>query len=366
VHSLDPNRDLKDGDLRLRLIRHAQNPYAMDNAINYLKQQAESEFEVQVSKRLRQAGFKVIPQWKVGAFRIDMVVEGAGKRLAVECDGEKYHGNDKLEEDMKRQAILERLGWTFTRIRGSKFFRNPDEAMVDVFKKLEAMEIPPEALQEEADYQNSEVENSELLNRVKARVEEIRKLWNESEVVSTTVCRAASAVSPAAVLLEIPKEDSQVFIGTKVNKRKDVIFNKTKINKSVKYKQREEQVIIPKEVSTLKISVGRHVLSNKDLKTKNYLKYPEAQQISMFEINDESNSVTNLDNLGMEGAISFLKKQGLKVVDKRVNGGCLWVIGGKELSSIIRTMAEKGMNLKFTDKGGRATGHKPAWYWKEV
>ena len=144
------------------------------------------------------------------------------------------------------------------------------------------------------------------------------------------------------------------------------ITSKIKINKEFKYKARDEQLIIPKEEGAIKITLNKQALVNKGSKTKTYPNYSEAEQISIYEINDGSNSVTNLDNIEMEGVISFLKNQGLKVVDKRVNGGCLWVIGGKELSPIIGAMAEKGMKLKFTDKGGKATGHKQAWYWKEV
>ena len=90
----------------------------------------ESDFEKQVAGILMDAGYKVIPQWKVGSFRIDMVVEGNGKRLAVECDGDKWHTLDNLQDDMNRQAILERLGWSFVRIRGSQFYRDPQQAMI--------------------------------------------------------------------------------------------------------------------------------------------------------------------------------------------------------------------------------------------
>jgi very-short-patch-repair endonuclease len=51
-----------------------------------------------------------------GAYRIDMVVEGEGDvRLAIECDGDEYHGPDKWADDMNRQRILERAGWVFWR-----------------------------------------------------------------------------------------------------------------------------------------------------------------------------------------------------------------------------------------------------------
>jgi very-short-patch-repair endonuclease len=37
-------------------------------------------------------------------------VEGKTKRLAVECDGERWHTPEQLNSDLERQAILERLG----------------------------------------------------------------------------------------------------------------------------------------------------------------------------------------------------------------------------------------------------------------
>ncbi len=73
----------------------------------------------------------------------------AGRRAmhsrAVECDGDRYHPMDKLAEDMARQAILERLGWTFARIRGTAFYRNPELAMRLVFDRLRELAIPQEA-----------------------------------------------------------------------------------------------------------------------------------------------------------------------------------------------------------------------------
>lgn len=39
--------------------------------------------------------------------------------------------------------MLERLGWTFVRIRGSVFYRDPDTAMIPVFNKLRELEIEP-------------------------------------------------------------------------------------------------------------------------------------------------------------------------------------------------------------------------------
>jgi hypothetical protein len=90
----------------------------------------------------------------VGHFRIDMVVEDGEKRLAVECDGDRYRSPESLAEDTARQAVLERLGWQFVRIRGSAFYRDPDSALRRVFDRLAELGIaakPPEEVTEPAD-----------------------------------------------------------------------------------------------------------------------------------------------------------------------------------------------------------------------
>jgi very-short-patch-repair endonuclease len=181
VHSMDPEIDLKPGDIRRKLIEHAKDPYALMHVLESKEQQTESEFEKQVLRRLMTAGYRVIPQWPVGSFRIDLVVEGNGKRLAVECDGDRWHPREKLEEDMARQAILERLGWRFVRIRGSQFFRNPEQAMELVFSRLQALDILPEGNSGAGSEASSEGED--LKERIVRRAAELRREWAEQEDV---------------------------------------------------------------------------------------------------------------------------------------------------------------------------------------
>lgn len=145
VHSFDPSLNLKSTDLRFQLLRHVKDPQATLRAFDREERKTESPFEREVLKRLTGAGYVVRTQWQVGYFRIDIVVEGGGKRLAVECDGDRWHPLEKLSEDMERQTILERLGWQFVRIRGSAFYRNPEQAMRPVFERLAEMEIPQDA-----------------------------------------------------------------------------------------------------------------------------------------------------------------------------------------------------------------------------
>jgi very-short-patch-repair endonuclease len=177
VHSLDPEVDLKPGDLRRRLIEHTTDPEAIKRSEEQQQQQTESELERLVLRWLVQAGYRVKTQWPVGAYRLDLVVEGNNKRLAIECDGDRYHTQENLAEDMGRQAILERLGWRFARIRGSEFFRNPDKTMDAVFARLRNMDIPPEGTQTAES--NADAVAEELKQRIIRRAAELRREWAE-------------------------------------------------------------------------------------------------------------------------------------------------------------------------------------------
>jgi len=178
VHSLNVQTDLRGGDLRRRLIEHAQDPTLLLRTYEELEHKTESPFEREVLRRLTRAGYQVTPQWKVGARRIDLVVEGNGRRLAVECDGDRFHPLEKLGEDMERQAVLERLGWIFARIRGSVFFRNAEQAMEPVFEKLRELEINP-CVQEGLTPAPAS-SNGELVDRIIRRAEQIRIEWNRN------------------------------------------------------------------------------------------------------------------------------------------------------------------------------------------
>ena len=72
-------------------------------------------------------------------------LEAAGHQVAIfgKVVGGAYPGPDRLEADRQRQAILERLGWTFHRIRGSAYYRDPNAALSGLWTHLESMGIQP-------------------------------------------------------------------------------------------------------------------------------------------------------------------------------------------------------------------------------
>lgn len=105
----------------------------------------DSWFEVDVALVLLGKGFRVVPQYEVAGKRIDLVVDGGQGRLAIECDGDYWHGPEQYEKDMLRQRQLERCGWEFYRVRESAFYSNKEGALEGLWGKLEERSIFPES-----------------------------------------------------------------------------------------------------------------------------------------------------------------------------------------------------------------------------
>ena len=323
VYSLNPETDLQDGDLRLQLIQHAKDPNAFARERERVLECTESDFEKQVAGILMDAGYKVIPQWKVGSFRIDMVVEGNGKRLAVECDGDKWHTLDNLQDDMNRQAILERLGWSFVRIRGSQFYRDPQQAMIPVFERLKSMDIAP-VLDSNLDIIKNQ--DNDLLERVKRNAAEIRAKWEEDT---------------EEITYNNPPPHNKWTRQSKVTKAKSIKKNEA----------------AQSEVSRNETISSMPQLSELPRKKADVIKEPAASAYkAMPNIRTNSRSKPSVTQL--------LRDKGIAFIDKRDKGGALWVVGGKELTTSMEDIAAHGYKFLFTAKGGRATKHKPGWYYK--
>jgi very-short-patch-repair endonuclease len=190
VHSLDPRRNLRPGDLRRRLIEYAEDPYRAVTSVGSPTSVAGSILAGEVAARLARLGYRVVPQWKVGHYVIDLVVESNGKRLAVECDGDRFHPLERLPEDMARQAVLERLGWTFVPIRGSQFLRDPDRAMEPILAWLKAAGIEPVAPGENEG--PAVAQEIELRDRVVRKAQEIRRMWRGEDLAGAGLARRGS------------------------------------------------------------------------------------------------------------------------------------------------------------------------------
>ena len=144
---------LSDACMRHRLLSYMLDPTR--HTAEEGEQRFDSDFERDVFRLITERGFHVRTQVAVGdpanhRFRIDLVVEGMQGRLAVECDGDEWHGIERYEHDMARQRDLERAGWQFSRIRGGDFYRDQVTAMDPVWQELDRLGIRPGGIDEAA------------------------------------------------------------------------------------------------------------------------------------------------------------------------------------------------------------------------
>lgn len=161
--------DLSPRCLRYQLLEYCQNPKVQPTSLERLDlgklreisrladrdrvsppEPFESWFELDVFLKIVEHRYRVIPQFEVAGYFIDLVVEGMEGRLAVECDGDEWHGLERYEQDQARQRQLERCGWTFWRVPGSTFYRDPEEALEGLWQVLKRLKIYPESEESES------------------------------------------------------------------------------------------------------------------------------------------------------------------------------------------------------------------------
>ena len=180
VHSLDPERDLKVGDLRLLLISHAEECGRQRKKASSKKFEFISEFEERVFEELTEAKFRPVLRYRLGEYTIDMIVEGSGgERVAVLCEGERIQPSTDMVDVMERHLILERLGWKLIRLRASEFYRDPKKVVKRLLRRLKGYGIDrvAESLSDSEAAAERSKKAQELKKNVLRRADMIRSRW---------------------------------------------------------------------------------------------------------------------------------------------------------------------------------------------
>ncbi|MFB9318910.1 AAA domain-containing protein [Cryptosporangium minutisporangium] len=151
-HSVGPE-NLHPDDARAALLRYCAAPKLGLAALaaepvpdETLYAACESELERSVLRRLLDVGVRPAVQYSIGRHRIDFVIPTTdGRRLAIECDHGRYRGAARWAEEMRRQAVLERVGGcVFWRVRGTLFARDPDAALAGLWPLMDELGLLPE------------------------------------------------------------------------------------------------------------------------------------------------------------------------------------------------------------------------------
>ncbi|WP_344164521.1 AAA domain-containing protein [Kribbella yunnanensis] len=148
--------DLKPGDLRTSLMSYMLQPpssFGVSPQVEEVSETTrvrpfESLFEQRVFREIRGRGYHVVPQYPIGSRRIDLVVVGDGSRIAIECDGHRWHTSAQDQEnDARRDRELGRMRWRTVRIRESEFEFDRDHELAPLWQLLEDQGIRPQAVE---------------------------------------------------------------------------------------------------------------------------------------------------------------------------------------------------------------------------
>src|SRR5262249_4389655 len=176
VYSMDPHRDLKKGDLRLRLISHAERGGGESRNGHQSSVKWDSAFEKSLHERLTELRYSVGPKYQIGEFEVDFLIRGeAGTKAVISCDGDRIVSEGSILSRMARQLTLERLGWNFIRLRASEYLMDESRAMRKVVRKLSALKIEP--LAEKQAEVSPKVVREDLREKIFKRAELIRGRW---------------------------------------------------------------------------------------------------------------------------------------------------------------------------------------------
>ena len=183
INSLDTDNDLKTGDIRKEFLEYVRNPKEI-SLYKKMEKSPDSVLEKEIAEYLVSKGYHIVQQWEAGTYRIDMVALFQEKKVAIGCDGEKWNNTvENIRQDMERQNVLERCGWQFIRIRGSRYFKNPEAVMEEVIKELNQKGIYPENTGDKKILRKE----MKLLDKIRNRASEIIEEWNENNNSSKDV-----------------------------------------------------------------------------------------------------------------------------------------------------------------------------------
>ncbi len=144
VHSLRPDQDLKPGDLRYKLIKHAQDPSGLRKKTITKEEVFKSDLQKTIFTELKNQGYRVSLNFEVGTQAIDVVAHGEGnQRLAIQCDGDCIKTNEELVAEMEYYMTLSRLDWDIFHLRSSEHYTDPEKTLKRLLDRLNQADITP-------------------------------------------------------------------------------------------------------------------------------------------------------------------------------------------------------------------------------
>lgn len=218
IYSMHPD-SLRNDDIRKNLLYYCENYGIIEILKDEVNSLSESPFECEVATYLIDKGYSIKQQYPVGNYRLDMIVEYDNNKIAIECDGEAYHSTEEqIRRDLERQTILERIGWSFIRIRGSEYYKAKDNTLQALDSRLKSMGFYPEKVEGDNNVSDSVVD---AIKQEATRLCSVYQMKYNNEVERLK-------------LSEKPKNDYKEFDSESMS------INDNKVEESNRFKAEEE------------------------------------------------------------------------------------------------------------------------------
>jgi very-short-patch-repair endonuclease len=300
MHSISVN-DISNRDcLRYQLLSYIADPLKEETESN--REKCESKFELNVFDAIVSKGYRVIPQYNVANYRIDLVIQGEKSKLAVECDGDHWHTSvEDRERDFLRERVLQRAGWTFWRVLGSTYYNNPEKALESLWEKVEEMGIQPYLEWRSIDSnsaKDSEIIGPSIINKTNESEEDLESFF-ETELGT------------------LQESDEDTFV-------EQIKFETLDLEELDQFQPSKKKEATKESRDTLKGNTKDHLTT----------------------------------------IIKEMKLSGFDVIDYRDKSKTIYVIGGRDLEENLKSYRSKGLIFRFFEKGNRTTKFRTAWYAK--
>ncbi|WP_282019823.1 AAA domain-containing protein [Planomicrobium okeanokoites] len=414
MHSITVN-DINNADcMRYQLLNYIQNPLKEEQDGN--REKCDSQFEKDVFDAIVRKGYRVLTQYEVAGYRIDLVVMGENTKLAVECDGDYWHTSpEDMENDFRRQRVLERAGWNFWRVLGSTYYINKTRSLESLWQQLDEMGIQPYAkwnvetdiVTEATDVtltiseENVEKIKQEISNDSHANSTEESKevtVSDSSENLAPTLPKTntndefhnkeisinpvAHDLSAAISILEDTEVKGNNQLEPSVLKFKNLLIDDgfivlTDINSpNTLYVMGNQDLrqeldrISPKNNAFTFHKKGLPVSKLKPVWSISFesagtdiLKPAKANKIPPTQINNLSNQGLSKSST-VDQMLGNLKTKGYQIVDNRKTSETIWIVGNEELKELLIPFQHHYVFFRFMKNGSAATSNRPGWFAK--
>ena len=288
-------------------------------------------------------GFQCVPMVGHSDFHVDIAVvdpyEPTKYLMGILLDGEGYRKTTNTRDrEVAQIGVLKNLGWTLHRIWTIDWWDNRDKELKKLMTLLEKLKAESRKKHEK----DTKIEEAEAAEKIK-QTEEAMALKEEL---------AQQAAEVIADDQDAEREEKEIHV---------VVDNSTAAAEEI---TPEETVLSDSEATTEQSITEQNIPAVEEEAAKSpENNLPDTEEEGVQAV-DEMTGHDNPVSDPVTALFVQLREAGAEFVDKRKNGGALWIIGGKELKAVMQSFKEIGVKFTFKAGGGKATKGKDGWWAK--